>query len=320
MPGSSAADRLPVTESAPLLPGELHLLFIGQEEPSWTLLTLQLDRAGCSQPRFHWSQNLAEAARLTRQERWDCLIVDDATGTASDDSAAPGLLAQLAALRTGGCLDPVLVLSDRIDDDWLAGIADADCELLVTRAGWRSGALIPWIRCAMRQRMLSLERLEDHAEDQQRRRRESNESRDLLEQRRELAARLRHRADVPADRQPSVPPELYQFYTGLLRAAVMMGPEMLGEEVARFAARTSRAGLTAADLMELHVSAVESLLQGLGNRSSRHVLHRTEAIVLEVLADLADASRGLSSMRAIRDLGIDLLSPDLPPQQPAESR
>ena len=43
--------------------------------------------------------------------------------------------------------------------------------------------------------------------------------------------------------------------------------------------------------MQLHVSVLEELVQGLGNRSARHVINRADLLVLEVMGHLADGYR-----------------------------
>jgi hypothetical protein len=43
--------------------------------------------------------------------------------------------------------------------------------------------------------------------------------------------------------------------------------------------------------MQLHVQVLEELVQGLGNRSARHVMNRADLLALEVLGHLADGYR-----------------------------
>jgi hypothetical protein len=43
--------------------------------------------------------------------------------------------------------------------------------------------------------------------------------------------------------------------------------------------------------MQLHVQVLEQLVQGLGNRSARHVMSRADLLVLEVMGHLADGYR-----------------------------
>jgi hypothetical protein len=43
--------------------------------------------------------------------------------------------------------------------------------------------------------------------------------------------------------------------------------------------------------MQLHVQVLEEMVQGLGSRSSRHVMTRADLLVLEVLVHLAERYR-----------------------------
>jgi len=268
------------------LPLALRLLFLGAEEPAWAPLTLELDRHGCRQPEFRWCAGLVDGARELGRERFDCIVVDDIAGAASGDGAADSgrLLAEIAALRAAGCDDPVLVLSDRIDDDWLTAVAAGELELLVTPHGWRSTALVPWVIRAIDRRRLAVERAEFGAAGERRQQREAGESWSLLDQRLQLAARLRA-ADPPGRGCRSTSPDdLAAAWRELLRAYIVAGPGTLEREIAAYASAAASAGATAADLLDRHVAAVEQLLSGLGSRSSRHVIQQSDLLLLETLA------------------------------------
>jgi hypothetical protein len=288
------------------LPTELHLLFIGVEEPSWTRVTLQLDRYGCRQPKFHWCSQLSEAVRIVHQEHFDCIILDDCAGCSLTGCAGEQpVSAAVAALRTGGCVDPVLILSDRVDDEWLADMADADAELLVTRQGWRSPAMAPWIRCAIDRHTMAREHGEIGREGQERRVRDSSETQRLLEQRTALVARLRR--DVKAAPPHSISPDRdVPAYLDLLRSSVLSDAAQLGEIMAETTAALAKQGLSAVDLLELHTSAVQQLVLGLGRRSARHVLQRTDLIGWEMLARLAACGESAHGFRRVADVGLEL--------------
>ena len=288
------------------LPSELHLLFVAPEEPSWTLLTLQLDRHGCSQPRFHWCSDLASAARIVHQERFDCIVIDDASprsgGAATGDNE---LLPQVSALRTAGCLDPLLVISDRVDDDWLEQMANADCELLVTRDGWRSRAVVPWIRCAMERHTVAREHQEIGERGRQSTERESNESRMQLDERMATARRLVERTGHASAAAPTGE-ALSTAYGDLLRSSVLATSEQVQDHIARVAYELVRGDCTASEVLALHVDAVEQLLKGLGGRSVRHVLQRTDLFALEMLVHVADCAARPTFATNVSDRGVDL--------------
>jgi hypothetical protein len=300
-------NRLPDSEAEPTpfppLPSEIELLFIGAEEPSWTLLTLQLDRLGCGRPRFRWCSDLSEAARLLRHEGFDCIVIDDVSVSEGGPAPNDDVLAQLQAIRTGGCDDPLLLLTDRVDEGFLSAAAACDCELLITRLGWRSLAVIPWVRRTIERWKAARERDLSRSAEEDRSRRQSDESLGLLARRRELAACVRGTALADA------PSGVQSAYAELLRAAIILGGDALRDEQERVLAQMLRSGMSSADALALHVASVESLLQGLAGHTARHVIERADLLALELLARLGDRVRGSSSPF---DAGVDLLAEELP--------
>jgi len=70
-----------------------------------------------------------------------------------------------------------------------------------------------------------------------------------------------------------------------------MGSGNLADELKCLAGLLVTAGLTARQTMQLHLHVLEELIQGLGTRSSRHVMIRADLLVLELLLHLADGYR-----------------------------
>lgn len=302
-----STNRLTVADApvAPLLPlpTELNLLFVGVEEPSWTLLTLQLDRLGCTRPKFRWCSTLAEAARLLRYEGFDCVIIDDATTTEGGSAAADDLPSLLNAVRAAGCDDPVLLLTDRIDDTFLAEAADCNWELLLTRNGWKSPAVIPWIRRAIERWKIARERDLNRSAERNQTHRQQDESTAVLARRRELAAQLLSRsAGTPP--VPAASERLCAAYEDLLRTGIACGSANGSEELERMLHQMQRSGLSPSRALALHLATVEKLLDGLTGSTARHVLERADLLALELLARLGDRHR---SQGIPYDAGLDLL-------------
>jgi hypothetical protein len=290
------------------LPGELALLFLGAEEPSWTLLTLQLDRLGCALPRFRWCSTLSEGARLLVQEPFDAVIVDDAKDSAP--TTGDDVLSMLAALRGVGCDEPVLILSDRVDDDWLQRVAEADVELLVTRTGWRSSALAGWISRAIRRHASARESALPPTGARRQPPLACDDPLELLRERRSLLDRLHDSSRTgiyEAATSTTAVEDLAETYSALLRTCVMAGADTLAGEIDRLTRQVMQHNFSASDALGLHLSALETLLNGLGARSARHVLQRTDLLLLEMLCRLPAASRESRRPR-LDDSGLDLLA------------
>jgi hypothetical protein len=147
--------------------------------------------------------------------------------------------------------------------------------------------------------------------EQQRLRLEHQEADRMLSQQRSMIAdleALQQGASVPATdpieaQRPTgaaapwpitgcpLPARLRAHYRELLRAHVIMGSGNLAREMTALADLLSSAGVSAQQTMQLHLHVLEQLIQGLGNRSARHVLNRADLLILEVMAQLAEGYR-----------------------------
>lgn len=294
------------------MPESLHLLFIGPEEPAWTVLTLQLEERGTRTCRFRWLCELGDAARLLHQEHFDCIVIDDATPGAADSrcpdhpttSADRDVLDVIAAMRTGGCQDPILMLSDRVDDHWLAAVATAGIELLTVRVGCSSAAVVPWIQRTIERHRSAREFQELRARQFDASRRHGSQTDDQLDLRRRLSARLRNKS--PEHEQRPVDDELRAEYIGVLQASLMSDELDTAERLQRLAVQLGRGRYSAADVWQLHLSALDQLVAGLGARSGQHVWPQAELAVVEILARLHDDFLPGRAFRNVTDSGLEL--------------
>jgi len=100
-------------------------------------------------------------------------------------------------------------------------------------------------------------------------------------------------AAVGAEAAIELPETLVSHYDELLRTYVIMGVGNLSEEMAELTQLLAGWGISAQRAMQLHVHVLEELVNGLGNRSARHVMNRADLLVLEVMGHLADGYRRL---------------------------
>jgi len=70
-----------------------------------------------------------------------------------------------------------------------------------------------------------------------------------------------------------------------------MGAGNMVDEIGVLAKMFSTADMSSDQTMQLHLIALEDLLRGLGNRSTRHVMNRADMMVLEVMLHLAESYR-----------------------------
>ncbi|GAB4146382.1 MAG: hypothetical protein Tsb009_19010 [Planctomycetaceae bacterium] len=302
------------SSSVHVLPSGLRLLCLSQIEPSWINLTLQLDREGCHEPHFRWMSDAASALSLLREESFDCLLVGELGETSSNQTGQHERAVEfLRAVRASGCDDPAIYISRTLDDHTQIELISHECAALVVPTQWESRALVSCIKRELIRKELIRENHRLVTEQNRRLVRERDEAQHLLDQQRRMIKDLgglisqlpfgsasNGRQDELTNHalnQPwKLPSELNDFYTELLRTYVIMGSGSLGDEIAQLAELIAKAELTMGDALRLHIQQVESLVQGLGNRSSRHVMARADLLALELMIHLGDCyHRGMKS-------------------------
>lgn len=290
------------SHSADALPGELRLLCVDRREPSWTNLALHLSEWGCHEPRFRWRQGTDQVLTLLREEPFDCVVIGalKADPWITDEE----LLEFLEVVGADGGRTPLLVLSDRLDDELLRRLSRFECELLSAAAGWRSPALPAWIGRTLQRFELMRECQRFSTADMRRTVRERDEAESLLEQQRRLLAAPAADAETSND---DLPEEINGYYQELLRTYVIMGSGNLEDDIRRLAELFALAGIGPRSVLRLHLDRVESMVRGLGTRSARHVMARADILAMELIIELGECFRRKSSLRGLGDFGVDLL-------------
>lgn len=292
------------------LPSRLRLLCVSAREPSWIGLTLQLDAAGGVEPQFRWVSSSAEALAVLRDDPFDVVLI-----AAISSDGRSGAFAEAAALvkaiRASGCDDALVLIAPRITDtDWLDLSAD-ECELLQSSLLWDSPALVSVIKRALSRVELTRQSRRLEIAQSKRMARERDEAEQLLNQQRRIIDDLETRDSaaptnvtrqavldcfgrVGVETAPSrapLPPEINSYYQELLRTYVIMGSGNLGGEIAKLADLLAIAGYGPREALALHLERVESLVGGLGNRSTRHILARADLLALELMIHLGESYR-----------------------------
>ena len=299
---------MPTAPQANLLLSELRLLYVSDREPSWTTLALHLNEWGCGEPRFRWCPNAGEVLTLLREEPFDCVIV----GALADNpqEADENLVQLLEVIGADGSQTPLLVLRDRLDDEFLLRISRFDCELLTTGMGWKSPVLPLWIGRTMERFDQALENQKNSTADQRRTVRERDETESLLEQQRRIVEVSDRRNPLAADDESAkveLPEEINRYYQELLRTYIIMGAGNLEDDIRKLAELFALTGIGPRSALRLHLERVESMVGGLGSRSSRHVMARADILAMELMIELGECFRRKSSLPGLGDFGIDLL-------------
>lgn len=299
-----------------MLPGRLRLLHVGarQRDGLWLAKALAADSA--AQVQLDVAHGAADAATRLRGEVYDAVLITHEPPTLD-------ALDFIAALRAGGAEEAVLILGETSEHELapLAFEAGADAYLRISATTTRG---LLWVlgRAIERHRLVRENHRLQQAEHQRNDVDQRESQRLLIHQRRLIAdlEALHSRAEdcpagdvdtnspdcesrvastssassagvAPHAGRSRLPAPLLEHYRELLRAHVMMGAGNLAGEMSSLAGLLAGSDITAQQVLELHLEAVETLVDGLGRRSSRHVLSRADLLVLEVLMHLSEAYR-----------------------------
>ncbi len=242
-----------------------------------------------------------------RDEVFDAVLV----------SHEPGVLDALdlvEGFRAGGNDEPIILLGSQPAQEidalcYEVGADDYCCVAETTVRGllWKFGRAIERGQLVRENRRLV-------QAQRQRLQQEHHEAERLLDQQRALIADLEVLED--GSKQPSteeeatgledclaktatatnaalveLPEVLVTHYHELLRTYVIMGVGNLTDEMTELAELLANFNISAQRAMQLHVQVLEGIVQGLGNRSARHVMNRADLLALEVMGHLADGYR-----------------------------
>jgi DNA-binding NarL/FixJ family response regulator len=227
------------------------------------------------------SGEMAGMARL-RDEVFDAILISHEPGTLD----ALGLV---EGYRTGGAEEPIIVLGSESEADLAVQCYEAGADGYVCVQSTTTRNFIWTLGRAVQRHELISENQRFHLAERSRMQREQEESRRLLAEQQAFIVNFERIA--PGVKSVELPSELIAHYRELLRTYVIMGSGNLSEELQQLARMLVRAGISAGQTMELHLGVLEEMVQGLGARSTRHVMARADLLVLEVMTGLGEGYR-----------------------------
>lgn len=250
---------------------------------------------------------VTSALAKLRDEVFDAVLV-------SHEPPVLDALDLVEGLRAGGNEEPMILLGSQppheIDALCYEVGADDYCSVAETTV---RGLLWKFAR-AIERHQLQRENRRLIQADRQRLKQEHLEAQRLLEQQRLLIADLEvlknpaaatsstdvltefdeclaKAASASSDAPLDLPEPLITHYRELLRTYVIMGVGNLASEMSELSELLATSEVSAQRALQLHVTVLEELVQGLGARSARHVMNRADLLVLEVMGHLADGYR-----------------------------
>jgi DNA-binding NarL/FixJ family response regulator len=236
---------------------------------------------------------MAAGIECLRDQLFDAILI-------ADHSPQFDALDLVSGLRAGGAEEPIVLLGREREDEMLALALEAGADSYLSLETTTVRALL-WTlargieRHALVRENRRLQQLEERWTEQ-----EQRETQHLLYEQRAIVDELeslreappgrdgRHVLPAAAQSAAPVSPALFDAYRELLRGYVIMGAGNLSAEMERFAGLLATSGLSARETLQLHLQAVEGLVEGLHSRSTRHVMTRADLLILEVMVHLAE--------------------------------
>lgn len=231
----------------------------------------------------------AGLARL-RDEVFDVVLVSHEPGELDAMELVEGY-------RGGGADEPIIVLGTQSDQEMAVLCYEVGADGYVCVNTTTTRYLIWVLVRAVQRHQLRQENHRLTQAERSRLQREHDEAQRLLEQQRQLLASPPE-ADGPKAAKRSrlaapvaLPAELVAHYRELLRTYVIMGSGTLIKDLTRLGELLAAAGLSVQNVMQVHLQALSELLQGLGTRSTRHVMSRADLLALEILVHMGESYR-----------------------------
>ncbi len=293
-----------IQDELPLL-RPLRLLALGAKEPDWNFLQARLERQEWELKQVVWNRDLLQTHQNLRTEHWDCLVIslfDD-----EDQFSQKELDSFLAAIRESGLSIAVLGLASSLDVELAEMFQKYQCDFHEIRAGWFSPVTASLIQRTMHLQQIALENQKLRNKENQRSRREQEEAEVILGQQRSLLQEIlkeqnsiaqNNLQDESSSQMQNEIADLLQNnhsadprYEQTLRSFVIMGAGRLENELSQLAGELQAEGNTPRELLAMHLGCLERLVEGLGYRSSRHVIQRADQMLLEMMVHLADNYR-----------------------------
>ncbi|MDA1053793.1 MAG: hypothetical protein O3C40_25370 [Planctomycetota bacterium] len=266
------------------LPLQIRALFVtGTTRVSgWLADAVAADSA--SEVLLQETAGMAGGLARLRDEIFDVVLVSHEAGLDS--------LEFLDALRGGaGDEQAIVVLGEPSEQEMAALCYEAGAEAYVCLHTATTRALL-WIvaRAIERVRLIA----ENRRLEQTKRRRLHTEHDEATRVLREQLAIIDGSSMEATLAEPDFPPSLTARYHELLRTYIIMGAGNLADEISQLVDQIVACGLTSRQAMQLHLRVLADLLDGLGNRSTRHVMTRADMLILEVMINLAERYRNCS--------------------------
>ena len=283
-----------------VLPARMRLLFITTPLRTGGWLAEAFASDSASEVVLEEAVGIAAGLARVRDEVFDAVLLSHEPGDLDALDFVEGL-------RAGGSNEPMIVLGRQSEQELAALCFEVNADGYACVNTTTTRTLIWTVARAIERHRLIRENQRFEQSQRHRLQQEHHEADRLLGQQRQMIQDLEALrrasgpapitgeacADSPAEAATplTLPEPLVHHYRELLRTYVIMGSGNLGDELHMLSELLVNAQVSAPQAMQLHLKALEDLLEGLGSRSTRHVLTRADLLVLEVMVNLAEGYR-----------------------------
>ncbi len=290
------------------------ILALDKLRPSFTKLAVQLTEKGINSPSFRWASTIEGALSLLRTEPVDCILYAESSQLLKTPEYGTRFIQNIQAIRTSNPSTPVLVLTKHLSEKLWENVLKYSCEVFISPQPWSSPSLYGFMDNSIRNSFIKKEHSRLTAEINQQLQTEKDEADRLLVQQRSIVAEIeRVTSEKPADLMGASQLEkisrdtfsakshlriqnrnngkLETRYAEILRSYVVIGSENLTQEITGIAQQLFDSGLTVREAFKMHLDQVDQLVSGLGKKSSRQVIARSDLLAMELMIHLCDLYR-----------------------------
>lgn len=279
--------------AGPRLPQRMRLLVVCESQATcqWIRNALQTD-AACDTQVIE-ALGMTAGIECLRDQLFDAILI-------ANHQARLDALDLVAGLRAGGAEEPIVILGHDAEDEMLALALEAGADSYLAIESTTVRALLWTVARGIERHSLVRENRRLQQIEQRRIEHEQREAQHLLLEQRAIVDELetlRQSAQTStsagptqtaATQEQAASPAIFDAYRELLRSYVIMGAGNLATEMERFANVLAGSGLSAREVLQMHLRAVEGLVEGLPSRSTRHVMTRADLLILELMVHLAE--------------------------------
>ncbi|MDO4550414.1 MAG: hypothetical protein Q4C96_04085 [Planctomycetia bacterium] len=257
---------------------QLRILFISSMTE--TSLTQAIYEESHKCIKVHHVHGCDEAMCVLRVQNFDAILIFHA-------SPHRNALEIMTALRTGGIHTPVLVLGTVPASEMFipcseAGAGDYLCVTVTTVQDliWRMARVVQY-------HLWRQENMRWKQENSLRVCCEREEVEKSISQQRQILQQIS--AEDGTLTGQALPQNFVTHYQQLLKTYILMGTGNLTVELQNFGNLLAESGVSANQVLELHLQVLTGIIHHLGTKSCRHIMQRADLLRLEILIHLSNS-------------------------------